>query len=183
MIIIFDGLDNTGKDTQIKLLQNCLLDMPTHILHYSNIENISNLVHKQVLHKIYEDAFSIIKKSYYKRNLIFNRFLYSENVYSSLYRNYDGSYIFDIEKKYKNKKYFKNLYLIILIDSSKNLIERDDGLSLSTLKQNKEKEISKFIETFDNSIIKNKILINIENKSIEEIHLLILNFLQLNKGI
>jgi thymidylate kinase len=179
MIIICEGLDRVGKDTQIKLLQTKLIDKPCHIFHYSAIKNIDNKVCKKYSKKLYDDGFKIIGKLYKNRHLIFNRFLLGEIVYSPLYRNYKGDYIYKLEQKYKTKDFFKEIYLITFIDTVDNLIQREDGLSHSLDVNHKQDEINKFIEAYNNSNIINKLLININTKSIDIVHKEICNFLNL----
>jgi len=135
--IIIEGLDNCGKDTQIKLLHSFLVSnfptIPNQIFHYSAVPNISNKTLEEYSKTLYNDAFIMMKNNYENvtyRNFIYNRLHLGEFVYSPLYRNYDGSYIFDIEKKFKDYYFFKNhLYLIVFIDNVDNLISRDYGLS------------------------------------------------------
>jgi len=177
MIIIFESPDNLGKDTQIKLLQKFLIDKPTHIFHYSNISGISNKDCKKYSKKLYTDTFKIIKKLYKNRHLIFNRFLIGEYVYSPIYRNYNGDYIFNIEKKYCNEKFWDDIYLISFTDSIENIINREDGKSFSIDPLIKQQEISLFKEAIEKSIIKNKIIIDINGKSIEQVHQEIYKFL------
>lgn len=180
MILIFESPDNCGKDTQIKLIQKYLIDKPQYILYYSNIQEISNKEHEIYSKKLYNDSFKLIKKLYKNKHLIFNRFLIGEYVYSPIYRNYSGEYIFDIEKKYKNKLFWNDIYLILFTDLPENIINRDDGKSLSIDLNTKQKEIKLFLEAFNKSSIKNKLHIDIYNLTEEQVHFKILNFLKLN---
>lgn len=179
MVIIFEGVDNSGKDTQIRLIKKHLLTLPTHVLSYSDIKGISSTLHKDILKKQYEDGVQIIKESIKKRNLIFNRFLFGENIYSFKYRGYDGGYIFNIEKNLL--KHQDDTYLIVFVDNEKNLLKREDGLSFSKNLKDKKYEVEKFKETYNKSKIKNKILINIENKKIEDVYEEVRNFLKNHK--
>lgn len=179
MNIIFEGLDNTGKDTQIKLIHKYLIDKPTHVLHYSAIKNISSQQSRKYCEKLYVDVFKLMNDSINKRHLIFNRSWLGEYVYSPLYRNYSGEYVFKIEERFKDTYYFERINLIIFIDTAENLITRDDGQSHSIDVEMKNKEIKMFREVYYKTNIQNKIIININNKSIEDVHIEIKNFLKL----
>ena len=92
-----------------------------------------------------------------------------------MYRSYSGDYVFDLEKCLKDKY---NTYLIVFIDSVEKLVDREDGHSLSNA--NKEKvaeEIMKFSEAYEKSCIPNKILIDIDGLSVDEVFARIVKFL------
>jgi hypothetical protein len=83
-------------------------------------------------------------------------------VYGPVYRGYTGEYVLDIERKFTHvHPIWDNLYLFTLIDQPENLIKRDDGLSFSIDVKKKETEINNFINAYEKSLIKNKLLINI----------------------
>ena len=92
-----------------------------------------------------------------------------------MYRSYSGDYIWDLEKCLENKH---NTYLIVLVNSVEKAIEREDGLSLSNGDAAKISiEISKFVEAYKKSCIPNKVIININGYSIEEVFAQIIKFL------
>ena len=66
---------------------------------------------------------------------------------------------------------------IVLIDEIENLIKREDGLSFSIDKEKKENEIQKFTEFYKKSNIKNKLLLNINGKNIDEVFNIITEFI------
>jgi thymidylate kinase len=124
--------------------------------------------------------FILMEEAYQKnRNLIFDRSHIGEYVYGPLYRNYSGDYIFDIEKLYVNKPFFKDIFLFIFVDSPENLIKREDGLSFSTEMEMKIKEIQLFKEYHSKSNIMHKYLINVDKLSIDDVHKLIKDILNL----
>jgi thymidylate kinase len=174
-IIIFEGLDRTGKNTQIELLKEYFYKNNNTFLefHFGKPPELSKKEMINISKKMYDNTFDFMLKSIkIPQNFILNRFHCGEFVYAPLYRNYSGEYIFNIEKKYY-KKYIKewnNIYLIIFIDSPKNLMKREDGNSFSNNETLKQKEINGFIEVFKKSYIKNKIFINIDGKSIKDIY-------------
>lgn len=179
--IIYEGVDNSGKDTQIKLLLSKLIEKPTQVLHYSAIPGLTKQECKKYSKKLYNDLFKFMKYSYSgeKRNIICNRAHLGEFVYAPLYRKYKGDYIFKIEERYAKYDFWNSVYLITFIDTPENLIKRDDGNSFSTDIKMKQKEIDLFREATNSSLIKNKLLINIDGKSIEQVNQEILAFLGL----
>lgn len=174
MHIIFEGIDNVGKTTQIEKIQQYLYDKPIHKLHYSNFKGLKNK--SDILKyskKVYNQMMQLLNKTNY--NLILDRAHLGEYVYGKKYRNYtdkECEYVFKLEKKIKT-----DVYLIILIDSSNGSLLRDDGLSLSTANNDRLEEIERFKMAFKKSNIKNKILIDIKNKSINDVHKIIVKFL------
>ena len=196
MIVLFDGLDNTGKTTQILKLVSYLADKQdaiTTICKYSKFNKLDKKKEESFSKKFYKDYFKkianwkdiIIPDPAYitkdnlhyihDNNLILDRGHISEAVYASMYRSYSGDYVFELEKVLKDKN---NIYLIVFIDTSDKVIEREDGLSLSHADKDKiNEEIIRFSEAYKKSCILNKLLIDINNQSIEQVFHQILNFL------
>lgn len=175
MIVIFEGIDNVGKDTQIKLFQKYMFDkhrMSFHQLHYSGF-NSTEMTQSELLdinYKLYCEMFDIVYRN--NLNFILNRSHLGEYVYGNMYRGYDASYIFDLEKT----RIIKKIKLILLLDESENVIKRDDGHSFTTNKTVKEKEIELFREVFNKTSIEDKIII--EKNSIEVTHNNIIKFIE-----
>lgn len=183
MIIIVDGVDRVGKDTQIKKIQEYFKDRKHfHVLKYSNVKGVYDKEGLEWSKRYYSQMFNIFYTldAQIHYDIICNRAHLGEFVYSPMYRNYDGSYIFEIENWFKlfHKRTFEKIYLITFIDNAKNLISREDGLSLSDNIDNKNKEINLFIEAHKRSLIQHKLLININEKSIEEIAKTVQTFLE-----
>ena len=175
MIIIFEGLDRVGKSTQIKLLQKRLIDKPTHVIHYSAISGITPEQSQNYSEKLYRDMFDMMHDAHYRgRNLIFDRSHLGEFVYAPIYRNYSGNYVFEIENEYALNPFFNDIFLIVLIDEPESAISREDGNSFSTDITIKQLEISKFKLAYEYSSIKNKCLININGKTIDDVHKLVI---------
>jgi len=174
-IIIFEGIDNVGKSTQIKLIEQHLAkttNMPSLKLHFSGVKDI---IDKDYYKRQYIDFFEIINSIEYSHcHLIADRSHIGEFVYGEKYRKYDGSYVFDIENNIEN---FDNLYLIILVDTSLKCIDREDGFSYTIDPTEKNVEIKRFKKAYDYTNIKKKIVIDIKNKSIEEV------FIEIKKNI
>jgi len=168
MVYIFEGVDNVGKGTQIQKLKRHLEEKGelVHILHYSNIKG-DNIEERSK--QYYYEMFNLIKfATFNKINLILDRAHGGETVYSPIYRNYSGDYIYDIEQNFGNR-ILQNITLFVFTDDPENLIDREDGQSFSTEFEKKRDEIVKFIDFFEKSKIKNKALINIQDMDIEQV--------------
>lgn len=195
MVVLFDGLDNTGKTTQIQKLVSYFAnkDMISTVCKYSKFDKLDKKKEEKFSKRFYKDYFEkivnwpdkVIPDPAYiaednihyihDNNLILDRGHISEAVYASMYRSYSGDYVWDLEKCLENKY---NIYLIVLIDSVEKAIEREDGLSLSNGNADKINiEISKFAEAYKKSCIQNKIIIDINGLSIEEVFTQIRKFL------
>lgn len=195
MVVLFDGLDNTGKTTQIQKLVSYFAnkDMISTVCKYSKFDKLDKKKEEKFSKRFYKDYFEkivnwpdkVIPDPAYiaednihyihDNNLILDRGHISEAVYASMYRSYSGDYVWDLEKCLENKY---NIYLIVLIDSVEKAIEREDGLSLSNGDADKINiEISKFAEAYKKSCIQNKIIIDINGLSIEEVFAQIRKFL------
>lgn len=177
MFIILCGLDRCGKSTISKMIQNRLYSQslrPVLCTHYSNIKSTKYSV-REVSEAHYHGGFELIKQSINDRHVIFDRFHLGEYVYSPLYRGYDGSYVFDLEKQYKD--FLSTTYLITLTDSYENLIKRDDGLSHSTNKADMDNERNRFIEAHNKSIIKNKLHVDLEGLTEKLVQQKVLDFI------
>lgn len=181
IFVILEGSDNTGKDTQQKLLQTHFKDDIFHCFHYSGLNFDTKEEHIVYSTRMYDDMFKLMCEclvfSGLGRNFIFNRSHLGEAVYSPLYRDYDGDYVFDIEREYVDRLN-DNLYLIVLTDDPETVIKRDDGMSFYKDIQGVTKEIEYFKRAFIKSLIKNKTLININNKSPREVNSEIIDFIQ-----
>ena len=195
MIVLFDGLDNTGKTTQIQKLVSYFAnkEMISTVCKYSKFDKLDKKKEEKFSKRFYKDYFEkivnwpdkVIPDPAYiaednihyihDNNLILDRGHISEAVYASMYRSYSGDYVWDLEKCLENKY---NIYLIVLIDSVEKAVEREDGLSLSNGNADKINiEISKFAEAYKKSCIQNKIIIDINGLSIEEVFAQIRKFL------
>lgn len=109
---------------------------------------------------------------------IFDRCHLSEYVYSPMYRDYDGYYIFASERRIVPTK--NKVKLILFTDTAENVIERDklrgDGLSFSLDIDKKKEELDKFVEAFNESSIEKKKIINVGKRSIGDISKELIDF-------
>lgn len=168
-----DGPDRVGKSTVAKLIsKKYFFEKPLYNIHLSGIKT-NNKIQIKRCNEHMQDIVKILKSN--KRNCIFDRITYiCEYVYGTLYRNYNKKQSLDL---FKYEKYLKdNCVLIIIIDSTLSMINRDDGESWSNEINNKKQEQLLFKQAFEISKIKNKIFIDsndlryIENKIIHFIN-------------
>jgi len=168
MIIICEGPDNVGKGTQIIKIKRHLEEQGklVHVLHYSNIKG-DNI--EQRSHQYYWEMFDFIKFSIFNnRSLILDRAHGGETVYSPIYRNYSGDYVYELESKFGNT-ILSNCLLIVFTANPETLIQRDDGLSFTVELMKKQKEIDLFKLFYEKSHIKNKCYIDITGKNPDEV--------------
>jgi len=140
MVYIFEGLDRTGKGTQIQNLKRYLEEKGQlcHVVHYSNIKGDSIEIRSK---QYYQEMFGLIKFATYNNiNLILDRAHGGETVYSPIYRNYSGDYVFEIESGFGNRV-LQNIRLFVFIDKPENLINREDGESFTIELEKKQDEI------------------------------------------
>lgn len=177
MIIIIEGMDRCGKTTLIQSLQTKLTPDTPLVLKYSNIRGITPEQHKQYYLDIYKKTFDLF---FINKSVILDRFILGEHVYSPLYRQYSTEDLYNLEcsflKRYPEIE--KQIYLLLLLDDPENLIKREDGLSLSQANiKNLKTEYISFINAFNLCKINNKLLININGKTISDVKDIVFNFL------
>lgn len=173
MTVIIEGVDALGKDTQISFIENYLESTlkSVHKIHYSSLNFTDNMdVIKKMSEIQYEDMFKLISLVKDDINIVLNRSHIGEAVYSPMYRNYSGDYVFDLEKKYIDD--LNNVKLILFTDTAENICRRDiargDGQSFTTDVNKKQMELDLFDRAFNKSIL-NKKRIELLGRSAEEI--------------
>jgi len=185
MIIIVEGMDRCGKDSAIKSITKYLYGLDhlksIHVLHYSNLPIKDKEKVMQTSFLLYYDMFKLaefaLKENFH---LIMNRAHLGEWVYGYIYRNYKATFIYDIELNYIDL--MDKIYLITLVDSSLKCLEREDGNSLSEADRNKGKiECERFIEATELSYIKNKICIDIKDKTPQDVQEEVFKFIENKK--
>ncbi len=176
--IFVEGLDNTGKSTQvakiIKMFEKNKKNI--HLLKYNALKGASKESQYCMSRTHYGEMFGILE-SFDCTNFILDRAHIGEYVYSPIYRGYDGDYVFEMEAEYinyTNLEYTKPV-LLCFFDDPYNLMLREDGNSYSA-KDNtaaelkfKISEINAFHNGFMISNIPNKIEINIKQKDVETV--------------
>lgn len=171
MTILFEGADNCGKSTQIQKVIHLLHDKSVHQLHYSAVKGFASKEEASSYScKMYSDMFKILYENYENNHFLLDRSHIGEMVYAPMYRGYSGDYVLNIENYWRAYKDFWNqVYLITFIDSPENLINRDDGLSFTIIKEKKQQEIESFIKATEKSLIINKVIIDVNRKDIETV--------------
>lgn len=185
LFIIIEGPDAVGKSTLISNIKNYFNDFTLHMLHYSNVKQDTPEKTIYYSKKMYEEMFGFMLTSikHNQTGIICDRSHLGEMVYGPIYRNYSGEYVIDIEKKYHNiLDVWDNLHLITLIDDADRIIDRDkergDGLSFSLDVEKKQTEIDNFIKAHHKSTIKNKLLVNINDKDADAVKNLVIDFIK-----
>ena len=179
MFLFYEGPDNCGKGTQIEKIRKHLNNTGEvcHTLHYSGINSILKEQNKSLSEKMYIEMFRLLENT--SSNIILDRSHLGESLYSPIYRQYSGDFVFDIEKSFESV--CEQSYLIVFIDEPANLSNREDGHSQSSKDIALiEKEVNGFGRAFRKSIIRHKLLININGKDAEQVFCIIKEFL--NKG-
>ena len=190
MVIIFEGPDNVGKSTQIDMLRKAFHDfeISTQVIHCSNFKFRTNIddkysietktkVLKEMSKRYYTKIMHIMnvyntKDDNYESVLILDRSHLGETVYSPIYRNYSGDYVYELENIVEHPK---KVFVITLVDKAENLISREDGHSFSTNIDQKNKEIEYFKEA--NSRTKfNSLLIDVDGLNPDRVFEKISNF-------
>lgn len=182
--IIIEGLDRLGKSSLIDGIKNNLGYY--QVIHYQKPEFLKiykkqaikdlekceidpfitkeDLIKRDVL-KLYQEAsfINMFKMLSGDGNFILDRAHLGEDVYSHRYRNYNGGYVFELEKAFAyqyGSNFHKNTLLVLLKTSNFDFLV-DDGLSHNFSK--KEEEQVDFERAFKKSIIKNKIIIDVHD--------------------
>jgi thymidylate kinase len=164
-----EGLDRLGKSTLIDgILNTCGFYQVIHFakpqelecyknteayLHSSKVpSNQAARFHYQ--YASFQNSMKLVKS---KARIIFDRWHIGEAVYSPMYRNYSGDYVYELEVEYQLDR--EDIRLILLTqDFSKAQHFRDDGQSLGPV-SNRVKEQEKFLWAVDRSVIKDKRII------------------------
>lgn len=172
MIIFLEGPDCCGKSTQMFEIRKQYLSKKFLTMSFGYVTGAG----KDYYFELFENAYKVFNSSD-KTDFLCDRSPIGEAVYGTLYRNYSGDYVFDMERYWSHYSFFKNIYLITMYDTAENSLKRDDGCSLSTKLEMREKEIELFHRAHKKSRIKHKLLINIENKSVTDVTDEIIHFL------
>lgn len=178
MTIIIEGVDALGKSTQIQKIKEEFekQGISVHILHYSSIKAFGN-DNKKIREASYKQYRDMLKLANYAASedsmaLILDRSHIGESVYSPLYRNYNGDFVFEEEKTFLWQDNLKRIKLILFTDEVEAIIKRDkernDGQSFSLDPEMKKKELDLFDKAFEKSIL-NKKRIELKGRDAEQI--------------
>jgi thymidylate kinase len=116
-------------------------------------------IYKIYQYDSFDNALRILKSD---ARLIFDRAHIGEAVYAPIYRNYSGSYVFDLERSH-NAQDMRHVKLILLTENfevSKHFV--DDGESLDVTKRKEEQQL--FIDAFNQSVFPNKKIVSVTDE-------------------
>ena len=162
---IIEGLDRLGKSTLVSSIQNELgffqsihFGKPQLLKFYETKDNdgfVSNGKSAFLYQRAsFDNMFRILNST---ARVIFDRAHLGECVYSPIYRNYSGDYVYDLERDHgmASNDTTKLILLVENMSISEHFV--DDGLSFDITKRQQEQDL--FEEAFHKSIIKNKQII------------------------
>jgi len=156
MNIIIEGPDGVGKSTTIQNIKNYYNDIVFTNIYYTGVKMPDEDKYEYMV-KLFSKMWNIFETF---DNIISDRSHISEHVFATIYRGQDTNILFEQEEKYLEIS--KGTVLIMLIDTTENLMDREDGLSLSTTEEQKQKELDLYKEGFSRSNLP-KLVLNIRD--------------------
>lgn len=174
-LIIVDGMDNTGKSTLIARLTKVLESLGNTTITIHSQKPPKDIAPEDTAayqHKYYLDLINMLATLKSERKydyIILDRGWISEYVYGPLYRNRGKQEIVEdnivLDKKVLSLFNIpSDVYLIMLLGSTKFLLSREDGKSLSDNDESLiELERTEFEKGFDYSLIDKKIYYEVDS--------------------
>jgi thymidylate kinase len=166
-LIIIEGTDRVGKDELCQWLSTKADNLYYRHWGFPKGETKEDQIRwQQYSFKKEFDFFTSIKNDKYfgageDTMMIWNRAHLGEVVYGTLYRDYDPeSWIYNLESLYAFDQNAE-IYLILLEADAEFVCANDDGESFTNDVIKKKTEIALFNKAFNNSIIQNKIKIQV----------------------
>jgi thymidylate kinase len=162
-LLIIEGTDRTGKDTLIKSL---MAKYPnSEMVHWGYPVGDTNDEKTEYQKMSFGYLMRWFKFKKIMGNLdllIWNRSHIGEYVYGTIYRDsYPQLWIPELEDEFLKDD--KDVYLVLLQADAEFIVSQEDGKSYSDRLEDKQLEIAKFEEAFNNSIILNKTKIKVNN--------------------
>jgi len=178
---LIEGLDRLGKSTLIQGIRDELgyyevvhFSKPQRLAVYDGQATTEGELNK--LQSFYHYQFAgfenMMKLLVSEAKIIFDRAHLGEAVYSPMYRNYSGEYVFELEKAYLQSErgfYIYNIgapRLILLVEDfgvARHFV--DDGESFGPIEK-REEEQSRFLVAFNKSIIQDKRIICVTDQAL-----------------
>lgn len=174
-LIIVDGMDNTGKSTLIVRLTKVLESLGNTTITIHSQKPPKDIAPEDTAayqHKYYLDLINMLATLKSERKydyIILDRGWISEYVYGPLYRNRGKQEIVEdnivLDKKVLSLFNIpSDVYLIMLLGSTKFLLSREDGKSLSDNDESLiELERTEFEKGYDYSLIDKKIYYEVDS--------------------
>lgn len=160
MIVLIDGLDRCCKDTSVDYLRSLIKTPYITVRHEGKPPKGVDAYIWSVNH--YEYYFDKLSQcDWNNETIISNRTHIGESCYGSLYRGYNPDFIWALEEQFLEEA-TEDVYLIVLVDSAKNIMSRTDGLSIEQDELEYTRSRDKFVTAFGISKIKNKLLIDLD---------------------
>jgi hypothetical protein len=169
-LLIIEGPDRCGKNT---LITNLISQSENSVVrHFGSAKGNNDLEKRDYqfdffqkefqLASSYRNLFSHPDRERYPRDIwIWNRAHLGEFVYGKLYREtHPEEWVFQLEKKW-GFDIDSSIYLLLLRAPSEFLCHRDDGKSFTQDLTKKQEEQQKFFEAFEESQIRNKMLLDV----------------------
>lgn len=168
--IIMEGCDGSGKSSLLqeakKYIETNLhqIVIPIHCENFANIKDVKQYYYHS--RRFYNHCFDLMTNGPDDVWYLFDRCHLGEVVYSPMYRDYSGDYVFSIEKHYDAEHSKIGLYLAtaenpsIILDRD---IRRNDGKSFTLDPNKKQEEMDAFERAFKKSSIALKEAINADN--------------------
>jgi hypothetical protein len=136
-------------------------DRPVHFVHYEGCKD-DTLTYNMAQ---YADMFRLFVEGHGARHFIVDRPHVGESVWAKLYKNYDGHYVFDLEKRFiENYDHvYRNTIQFFLFDTVDRVLEREsarrDGYSYTATDKNKKQaELDAYVKAAGQSMLKTKII-------------------------
>ena len=171
-LLVIEGCDRTGKNSVCKEIFEKFSDAGNNVIyrHWGfplGETNEDKIAYQKYSFKKEFDLYKSIKEDTYFNQktsdiFIWNRAHIGEAVYGTIYRNYDTSWIFNLEALYAFDQN-PEIYLILLEADADFICKNDDGQSFTNEITKKQKEIDLFQQAFENSIIPNKLKIKVND--------------------
>lgn len=179
MYIGIDGLDRCMKSTTVDYLRSIVKTPNITVRHEGKPPKKVDPYIWSVNH--YEYYFDTLTELEWKdETVISDRTHIGEYCYGNLYRGYNPDFIWGLEEQFLEES-TDDVYLIVLIDSAKNIMARTDGLSIEQDEIEYTKSRDKFVTAFGISKIENKLLIDLDtgngSRSIDEVLKVIKEFI------
>jgi thymidylate kinase len=162
-LLIIEGTDRTGKDTLVKALMDKYPNSEMVHWGYPVGDTNDDKTEYQKMSFGYLMRWFKFKKIMSNLDLlIWNRSHLGEYVYGTIYRDsYPQLWIPELEEQFLKDD--DSVHLVLLQADADFIVTQDDGESYSAKLEDKETEILKFEEAFNNSIILNKTKIKVNN--------------------
>ena len=166
--ILVEGLDRLGKSTLVESIQQELgyfqvihFGKPQKLKYYEKITTSLEGIRPDEsaeINPLFQYQFASFKNMFEllrsDARIISDRAHLGECVYSPIYRNYSGDYVYDLERKYGMGDNWDARLILLTEDfaTAKHFV--DDGLSFDVTKREQEQNL--FLEAFEKSIIRDK---------------------------